>query len=259
MELLKKETLFLSKVENTEITTQDIETSLANASESAKLYSKSHSQYAWKNLTENYYGDSRCIRQISAELIRKKHALTENKFKILKKKARLDEKIATKSKSPLLELEILELEESALNLESAYAGALKDITTLSAMYEQIKAKIIAEYGVFDEETLEKDEKKYWIRRFVAQSLRDIRTTGIIGIGNQEQLANINLNVQTVTKFCKEYLAQENANASAEVISNKLERTFLDAMADRCKDSTDEFNIEKGFNPDIETKFLTIYK
>lgn len=240
------------KVENTAIEVADIERGLLNAKESADIFSKSHSQYAWKNLTIAHYGDTRNLRQVGAELNSKRQALSEVKFKMLKKKARLDIKIK-ENLTPLVELEIQELEEQQEFIKESYTACVKDIVTLSELYESIKEKIVKKHNKFDEEVFEIEEKGYYIRRFVAQSLRDIRATGRIGIGNQELLEQINLNIQVVTRMCKCYLEQE---LNSDDLNGTMLRVFLDQVVEKCEDSVDSYIEEKGMPTDINQKCLT---
>ena len=52
--------------------TQMVDQALANTSELQSIWNRSHSQWDWKHLNLHYHGDFKNIRQISAEINRKK-------------------------------------------------------------------------------------------------------------------------------------------------------------------------------------------
>jgi hypothetical protein len=61
-----------------------VDHALANTAELETIWNRSHSQWDWKHLNLHYHGDFKNVRQISAEITRKKGALTEAKWKHVK-------------------------------------------------------------------------------------------------------------------------------------------------------------------------------
>lgn len=194
------------------------------------------------------------MRQVTAELSRKRMALSEAKFKFLKKQLKLKKKLENNSEDELLLLEVQEMEEQLEFLRTAYEGCMKDVMLLTEIHEDLKKKLIDEYGAYNEETLELDERKYWIKRLFAQSLRDIRQTNVISSGNQECLEQINLNPLYVLKLCHQYLEHEEKSNDSDC---KSLETFLEESAEMFKGNADELFERKGLNPESNKAFLNI--
>jgi len=124
---------------------------------------------------------------------------------------------------------------------------------LTNLYKQLKEKIIDKYGKYDEETLELDEKEYWVRRLVAQATRDIRMSGHINTGNQEALEQIGISILPLSKLIKEFLKTEDECGVYTI--NRLD-VFLDECAKMFKDNCDEVLKRRGLLVGIEKKLLT---
>lgn len=62
---------------------------IANVVETERIFNRSHSQWTWRHLNLSYSSDFKNIRQISAEMSRKREALDEAKFGYLKNKQKL--------------------------------------------------------------------------------------------------------------------------------------------------------------------------
>ena len=124
---------------------------------------------------------------------------------------------------------------------------------LSEIHEQLKQKLIEEYGEYNEEVLEKDERKYWVRRLFAQTLRDIRQGGTISAGNQEALEQININPSIAYKICHDYLQKElqDDNTQCQMLD-----TFLDEAAENFSNNVLSLIEKKGLSTEIQTKYLT---
>jgi len=170
-------------------------------------HDRSHSQFAWKHFILDQFTNGRNLRQILAEIDRKKRALVDNKYGLLKDVAqtKIKEDLlkgeTNEYKRKLLQLEIEESYEKNKMAIRPIQGALKDIMVLTDVYEQIKTEM-------SEEEFEKEEKKYWIMRLVAQSTRDVRSTSKIGNGNQEALEQCGLNPLAVELDIIKYLGSE---------------------------------------------------
>ena len=239
---------------NSNIAIKEVNEALELVKPSFEIFNHSHTQFTWKVQNLSHKGTSRNMRQVTAELNRKRQALSENKFKFLKKKLNLEKKLKENPEDPIVQLEAEELQEQMEFLRIAYEGCMKDVMVLSELHEQLKQKLIDEYGEYNEETLEKDEKKYWVRRLFAQSLRDIRSGGMISAGNQEALEQININPSFAYKLCNEYLQKELQDEDTEC--NMLD-TFLDEAAASFSDNVLNLIKKKGLSTKTETKYLTL--
>ena len=223
------------------ITTQDrnivteVESALTQVEKSFAIWNRSHSNYQWKSIVVgSHHTPLRRLRQISAEISNKKNAMEEAKYKYLERTKLAEiKRDKAKNEHDKLQKEYLLLQAgkydaTAKMIEKPYLGAIKDILALSALYSSIEKGIIEKYGKLDEETFEKEEAKYWVMRAFAQSLRDIRQSGVILNGNQELLEQIGLDPSVIHKLLVEYCNETKDDTSPS--SEKLE-VFLRECAE----------------------------
>lgn len=221
-----------------------VDQAIEDISHNFYVHNHSHTQFAWKFLTINHVSSSRNLRQVTAEINRKRQALIEAKYNYLEK--------MNEAKTLQLQLEKINgddiLRESLtikkeriihmaqLSLEPI-EGAMKDILMLSRIYKDLTKQI----GEIDEERLEQLEIDYWIKRSFAQSLRDVREAGYISKGEQELLENIGFNPFFVQKLLLEF-AQE----SRDRVSIESEEIFLQKMSEQYSHICREHLERKGF-------------
>ena len=75
-----------------------VDKAFENTNELQNIWNRSHSQWDWKHINLSYHGDFKNVRQIAAEMSRKKMALDEAKWRQLKnevKLRKLEEKLET--------------------------------------------------------------------------------------------------------------------------------------------------------------------
>lgn len=204
---------------------------IANVVETEHIFNRSHSQWTWRHLNLSYASDFKNIRQISAEMSRKREALDEARFRYLKKQAEIEikkeelEKEESHAKKLLLEIEIEEMKNQSANSMKYIEGAMKDVITLSSLYDDLKKK----YEGLTEEEFEREEAKSHIKRAVQQCLRDIRATGRVTKGEQEYLEQIGINPSAAIADMYEYLKKEE-KAELDDITGLYE--FLDYAAEK---------------------------
>jgi hypothetical protein len=218
------------------------------------IFNRSHSNFTWKTMTiGGEYTPLRRLRQISAELSRKKDALIEAKYAYLSriKQAEIKYDEAEKEQDPLRKeykmLKAEELQEKAEMVHKPYLGAMKDVLELGNLYKQTKELILNKYGKLDEEVFEIEEAKYWVIRAFAQGLRGIRQAGTINAGDQELLEHIGLDPSTIQNLLCEFLENQK---SINVDSQELE-SFLVACAEKYYRAGIERMKRVGFSEVIE--------
>ena len=178
--------------ENTALVDQAIE----NTNELQNVWNRSHSQWDWKHLNLHYHGDFKNVRQLAAEVTRKKQALNEAKWKHVKNEISI-KKLEEKLESDKLEywqeidykIKLAEKRESMATGMVYIEGAMKDLLALNELYEQMKDK----FDGFTEDDFEREESKSHLKRSVVQCIRDVRQTGSITKGEQEYLEQIGVN------------------------------------------------------------------
>ena len=219
---------------NTELALKT-KSAIERCKDTVNIWSRSRSGTNLKNMTVGgHLGPMRMMRQIAAELQSKQAALSENKFKILKKQKQIQirerdiDKEKDELKKDLLQIEIDKLKANVAQAERPYVGAMREVVALAEMHDKIKLEILNKYGKLDEEVFELEEAKYWVRRSFDQCLRDIRHQGAIGSGNQELLEQIGLNPSAVIALLTSYL---NGEGEKPAMSGSGLHKFLDECAD----------------------------
>lgn len=214
---------------------EKVNKSLVKVEKSFNIYNRSKSEFCWKRFILKESTPLRNIRQISAEISRKREALFEVKYKMLKKIAEIkieEEKITeeqTEAEKELINIKIMELKEQLVLLKKPITGCAKDIILLSNIYEDLEKGIIAKYGKFDEEIFEIEESKYWIKRVFAQCLRDIRQYGKITKGEQESLELLGFSPTVVGKMLNAFHMEELKSTD---VSGKNLKEFLNELSEK---------------------------
>ena len=214
-----------------------------------KIWNKSGSQWMLKHLTCSQADGWLRLRQIGAEMSRKRMALNEAKFGYLKKKMKIGVKREEMDKaSPanyrLLEVEIMELESQMQEVMVKVEGALKEVQTLSGMHDSLKEHL----GEISEEEFEKAQTKGHIKRAMQQSIREVRECGRIKTGNQEYLEQVGVSVGYALTLIEEFLSQEK---ELKVTNTSLLYDFLDKVAEELEPVADLQLEIFGFDKDTD--------
>ena len=209
---------------------QKAELAILNCTETERIWNRSHSQWTWRHINLGYAAPYKNMRQISAEVSSKREALEEAKWNWLKTQAKIKikEDQILKEKDPnrqeLLEVELAQMKSQSASGMKYVEGAMKDVITLSELYNQLKAP----YEGYTEEDFEREEAKSHLKRSLVQCLRDIRQSGRITKGEQEYLEQIGANPGKVFQDMIKYLQEEEQSDDYTV---KGMYAFLDHMCD----------------------------
>ena len=212
-----------------------------------KIWNKSGSQWMLKHLTCSQADGWLRLRQIGAEMSRKRMALNEAKFGYLKKKMKIGVKReemddASPANYRLLEVEIMELESQMQEVMVKVEGALKEVQTLSGMHDSLKEHL----GEISEEEFEKAQTKGHIKRAMQQSIREVRECGRIKTGNQEYLEQSGVCVTHAFGLITDYLEQEKTATNTTLL-----HSFLDAVAEELEPVADLQLEIFGFDKDTD--------
>ena len=231
-----------------------LETNLANASKAIakvqyteRIWDRSRSQWMLKFLTCSNADGWLRIRQISAEMSRKRTALQEAKFSYMKNlteaKIKRDEMLEeeNENKKLLLEIEAAEKENNAAETLVKLEGALKEVETLGSMHDELKTKL----GDITEEEFEKAQTKAHIKRAVMQAVRDVKERGKIGIGNMEYIEQAGLSTTAILKDIFIFLEEESQTG---VNDTSMLHQFLDATANKYESAVIQQAEWLGFDP-----------
>lgn len=191
--------------------TQLVDAALQNSNELQNIWNRSHSQWDWKHINLSYHSEFKNVRQIAAEINRKKQALDEAKWKHVRNEIKL-KKIEEKLNSGTLDywkevelrVDLAEKHEQMATGSTYIEGAMKDILALNELYDQMKDK----FDGFTETDFELEESKSHLKRSLVQCIRDVRQTGSITKGEQEYLEQIGVNPSKMLGKIREYVDQE---------------------------------------------------
>ncbi len=210
---------------------QNAEVAINKVKYTERIWDRSRSQFMLKHLTCSQADDWTRLRQVSAEMSRKRMALNEAKFGYMEavakakiKKQKYDEE-DDPLKRELLEIQVAKMESQNAELLIKVEGALKEIETLGEMHDQLKESI----GDVTEEEFEKAQVQSHIKRAMTQSIREIREKGSIGCGNQEYLEQVGVCVSSAKREIMIFLAEEQ---SSGVANTSLLHSFVDGFAER---------------------------
>ena len=223
------------------------ERAIAKVQYTERIWDKSRSQWMLKFLTCSNADGWLRIRQISAEMAKKRNALSEAKFGYMKKlteaKIKRDEMLEEENanKKLLLEIEAAEFEYQAAEILVKVEGALKEVETLAQMHDELKERL----GDITEEEFEKVQTKAHIKRAVMQSIREVKECGKIKCGNAEYLEQSGLSTTAVLKDIFIFLEEES---QAGVNNTSMLHKFLDDTADKYEGAVIQQAEWLGFDP-----------
>ena len=199
---------------------EKVDVAIQNTNELHNIWNHSHTQWMWKHLNLSWHAPLKNMRQISAEISRKKGALNEAKWKHVQNEVKIKKIEEELSKPELLDywrevdlkIKLAQLQEGLAEGSTHIEGAMKDILALNELFEQLKSKVSS----FSEEDVEKEETKTHLKRSIVQCIRDIRQGGSITKGEQEYLEQIGVNPMKMQNILREYVKSEAAANSWDV-------------------------------------------
>jgi hypothetical protein len=215
----------------------------------------------WKHLNLSWHAPLKNMRQIAAEIARKKAALNEAKWRQVEneiKIRKITEELEKGAEDGSLEywreielkIKLAKLKEGIAEGIVIIEGAMKDVLVLNDLYEQLKSKV----SNFSEADVEKEETKSHLKRALVQSIRDVRMVGHITKAEQEYIEQIGINPMKLQGLLRAYVENEAKSESWD-ISGLYE--FVDKLTDELVDNykVDERRMNlQGFSTSILENF-----
>ena len=205
-----------------------------------KAFDRNNSQSTLQMMTltmMNGQSPMRMLRQILAEVEKRKMALAEAQLSHAKLLAEIDV-LAAKKPTPVIDAE-LRLKRISLDmLESKVNGAFKDIAALADAYDAIKAK--HGIGDWDEATFEAEEKRHHVRRGFELLYRNLIEYGRAKDATIEYMQQYGVHVQVALAEVSGYITfTESQIANGVRMSGADMEDFFDQMADKYAKLADE--------------------
>jgi len=170
-------------------------------------FNKQNSQTTMSLMTMNMIdsGPYRVLRQILAQVEKKRGALKENLYEIEKKKIQYIELEKRDDLTPLEDLEMKKYACDIIDSQSHIEQALKEIGALKRRYEEIcKNKNISEN--WDEQAFEDAEIEHHIKSVFRNAIRD-RMQGSHNMGTMEYMEQFGINPITAYALVDNYLQE----------------------------------------------------
>lgn len=219
---------------------------LALIAKSKNIFQRGHSNFGWRALVLTHEDDLMNMEQVNNQLNDRQMALIENLIRFedrdleadeLEEKAGLKKYENRPKKRKRLLAKSRNIRKQARMAYAPVMGCLKDIDYLTSWYKKLESKIIKEHGKFDESIREKLQERYYIKRLLLQSLRDIREwRGHITVGNQRALEQVGIDptwaethLRRILDLRREYYQEKRINEESDVSTAVLE-TEIDSLS-----------------------------
>lgn len=172
----------------------------------------------------------RMLRQIMAEIEKRKLALSEAQLTHAKLRDKL-EKLEEKEQTPVVEANIRHKSTQLISIENKINGSFKDIATLIDQYNNIKQT--HNIDEWDEESFEKEEKRHHVRRGFELMYRNLIDGGRAQTATIEYLQQYGVHPQVCLTEVSGYIKHtaDRITKNKLLHANDLE-DFLDNMADK---------------------------
>ena len=183
----------------------------------------------------NGHSPYRMLRQITAEVEKRKMALSE--AQVNHAKTRMEILELEEKDDAVSEAELRHKRHCLVQMENKINGSIKDIATLIDSYDNIKANY--KIDEWDEIAFEKEEKRHHVRRGFELMYRNLMDGGRASTATIEYMQQYGVHPQLALTEVSGYIkVTADRIAKLELIhSNDLEE-FLDQMADKYYQNAD---------------------
>jgi len=237
-----------------EVNFANVQKSIEKVQYTERIWDRSRSQWMLKFLACSNADGWLRLRQISAEMYKKRTTLQDAKFKYakglinarIKREEMLEEE--NENKRVLLEIEAVEIETNSAETLVKVEGCMKEIETLGQMHDELKERL---GGDITEEEFEKAQTKAHIKRSVMQAVRDVKQDGRIKIGNAEYIEQCGISTSSMQKEILAFIEQESKSCIGDT---SLLHKFLDAIAEKYHGAVIQQAEWLGFDPKEKIDF-----
>jgi hypothetical protein len=206
----------------------------------SNAFNKQNSQTTMSLMTMNMIdaGPYRVLRQILAQVQKKRSALKENLYNLEKKKIEYKELQAKETLTELEELEMNKIACDIIDAQGPIEGALKELYALKQRYQEIckNKNIDPNWDERDFEENEDGEIKHHITSIFRNMIRD-KMCGTANHGSAEYAEQFGVNPITAYMLVDNYLNQvKQAVSDGKLVGIESHYEFYDKMYAIFKDS-----------------------
>ena len=208
-----------------------------------RIFDRQNSQTTLQLMTLTMLGGQsplRMLRQVTAEVEKRKNALYEAQHTIAEKQEEIDTLEKKQNLTSTENAKLIQLKYSVSMINNKANGSLKDIATLADAYENIlSANNMKDWN---EEDFENDEKKHHVRRGFEMLYRNMIEYGRGKEATLEYLQQYGVHCQVAIAEIGEYINSVNILIQKKETINSLHlENFLDTMKDKYAHNADEIS------------------
>ena len=206
-----------------------------------RIFDRKNSQTTLQLMTLTMLGGQsplRMLRQVTAEVEKRKNALYEAQHNVAKTQEKIDVLEEKQGLTPAEKAELIKLRHDVSMINNKANGSLKDIATLADAYDNIMSK--NNMKDWTEEDFENDEKKHHVRRGFEMLYRNLIEFSRGKEATLEYLQQYGVHCQIAIAEINEYIdVTSTLVQKREIIDASHLENFLDTMRDKYAHNADE--------------------
>ena len=208
-----------------------------------RIFDRQNSQTTIQMMTLTMLGGSsplRMLRQVTAEVEKRKNALYEAQHSVAKRQEEIDVLEEKPNLTPAEKAEVIKLKYDVSQINNKANGSLKDIATLCDAYDNIMSK--NSMKEWNEEDFENEEKGHHVRRGFEMLYRNLVELGRAKEGTLEYMQQYGVHSQMAIAEVSGYINFVNELIKEKRIfdSTHLEN-FLDEMKKKYVNNADKIS------------------
>ena len=206
-----------------------------------RIFDRQNSQTTLQLMTLTMLGGQspfRMLRQVTAEVEKRKNALYEAQHSVAKPQEEIDVLEEKEDLTAAEKAEIIKLKHDVSQINNKANGSLKDIATLCDAYDNIlSANNMKDWN---EEDFENEEKKHHVRRCFEMLYRNVIEGGRAKEATLEYMQQYGVHVQLAITEVSGYISYVNTLINKkEIIDATHLENFLDQMKEKYASNADE--------------------
>ena len=217
-----------------------VKRALPTIDDHTRIFDRKNSQTTLQLMTLTMLGGQsplRMLRQVTAEVEKRKNALYEAQHNVAKRQEEIDVLVEKQDLTPAEKAEVIKLKHDVSQINNKANGSLKDIATLADAYENILSK--NDMKDWTEEDFENEEKKHHVRRGFDMLYRNLIEYSRGKEATLEYLQQYGVHCQLAIAEVSGYINVVNTLIQkGEIIDSSHLENFLDEMRDKYAKNAD---------------------